>query len=296
MKPTRPILRYYGGKWKVAPWVITHFPRHRTYVEPFGGAGSVLLRKPRSYGEILNDIYGEVVNLYRVLQLPGAAKELQRLCEVTPYARAEFDLALEFSENPVERARRLIIRAFMGFGSAGGQGKATGFRFNANRSGTTPASDWSRWPAQIPAYIERLKGVVIDNTTALDCIRGHDNPEALIYADPPYLFETRRDKLNRKTRGRYAHEMTDDDHRELAAVLRSARGMVAISGYPSPLYEELYGDWQRDETRARCDNGGIAIEEQGGERTLRTEVLWLNPACAAALARDRSQREMCFTG
>ncbi|TJV23013.1 MAG: DNA adenine methylase, partial [Mesorhizobium sp.] len=146
--PTRPVLRWHGGKWLLAPWIIEHFPAHRIYVEPFGGAASVLLRKPRAYAEVYNDLDGDVVNLFRVLQDPLGGGELMRRLELTPFARAEFELGWDATDDQVERARRLIIRAFMGFGSNAhsdmGRGhKTTGFRANSSRSGTTPAHDWS---------------------------------------------------------------------------------------------------------------------------------------------------------
>lgn len=66
--PTRPIMRYHGGKWRLAPWIIAHMPPHRIYVEPYCGAASVLMRKPRSYAEVINDLDGEVVGVFRVLR------------------------------------------------------------------------------------------------------------------------------------------------------------------------------------------------------------------------------------
>src|SRR5690606_6837914 len=97
----RPIIRYHGGKWRIAPWIISHFPEHRVYVEPFGGGGSVLLRKPRSYAEVYNDLDGEIVNLFRVARDCG--DELIRSVELTPFARDEFMLAYEETEDPIEQ-------------------------------------------------------------------------------------------------------------------------------------------------------------------------------------------------
>ena len=87
---TLPEKRYHGGKWRLAPWIIEHFPPHRVYVEPFGGAASVLLRKPRSYAEVYNDRWSDVVNVFRVLRDPVRAAALKRLIALTPFARDEF--------------------------------------------------------------------------------------------------------------------------------------------------------------------------------------------------------------
>src|SRR5690606_37285917 len=111
----RPVLRYHGGKWNLAPWSISHFPKHRIYVEPFGGAASVLLRKPRTDSEVYNDLYGEVVNLFRVLRNPTQARELIRIVTLTPYSRQEFEDAYIADGDPIEQARRTLVRAYLGF-------------------------------------------------------------------------------------------------------------------------------------------------------------------------------------
>lgn len=270
--PTRPVLRWHGGKWKLAPWVLTAFSPHRVYVEPYCGAASVLMRKPRSYGEVINDLDGEVVGVFRVLQDPESAALLREKLRVTPFAREEFELSYQPAADPLEQARRMIARSFMGFGSAAhNSDHRTGFRANSNRSGTTPVQDWMHYPEMLTAFTERLRGVVIEHRHAFDVIRQHDGAKTLHYVDPPYPHATRRFKA-RLTGQVYRHEMTDDDHRELAEVLRSLRGMVVLSGYACPLYdEELFPDWQRV-TRAHHADGARD----------RVEVLWLNAAAVAA--------------
>lgn len=260
----RPILRYHGGKWKLAPWIIQHFPEHRVYVEPFGGAASVLLRKPRSYAEVYNDLDGELVNLFRVVRDRGA--ELRDLLALTPFARVEFEASYEPTDDPMEQARRTVMRSFMGFGS-NSHNVATGFRANSNRSGTTPAGDWRNYPAALDSLIARLQGVIIEHREAAEVMLAHDGPATLHYVDPPYVAATRDGG------GDYRHEMTDDQHRHVATVLRNLAGFVVLSGYPCDLYDrELYPGWTRIERSAHAD----------GARD-RTEVLWLSPRTTDAL-------------
>lgn len=266
---TRPILRYHGGKFRLAPWIIERFPPHRVYVEPFGGAASVLLRKPRSFAEIYNDRWGVVVNVFRVARDPFQAEQLERALRLTPFARDEFEENWpDESADPIERARRAILRSFAGFGSASTNGNyATGFRANSNRSNTTPAHDWVNYPGHIKAFTDRLAGVVIENRPAAQIIQTHDGLDTLHYIDPPYPHETRN---MRRGNAAYEVEMTTEDHEQLAAVLQSCAGMVVLSTYPSELYERLYAGWSREEVAALAD----------GARD-RTEVLYLNPACVA---------------
>jgi len=272
---SRPVVRWHGGKWILGPWIASHFPKHRVYVEAFGGGGSVLMRKDRSYAEVYNDLDGEIVNLFRVLRDRG--QELRRQLELTPFSRVDFRESYAQTDEPVEQARRTVVRSFMGFGS-NAHNKNTGFRSNSNCSGTTPAHDWRNYPTAIPAMIERLRGVVIENRDACEVMTTHDGPQTLHYVDPPYVPET-RDKGSD-----YRHEMTEDDHRKMAAVLESLTGAVVLSGYGCKLYEELFAGWTRVERRALAD----------GARA-RTEVLWLRnvemtPDLFSANVRDHRHR------
>ena len=218
-RPQRPVIRYPGGKWRQAPGIIALFPPHRCYVEPFGGAGSVLLRKPRAYAEIINDLNDEIVALYRVLRDPDQASELERRLRLTPFARSEFAAAYTPSGDPIETARRLIVRAAMSFGSNGQVAKeATGFRACSTRPGSTPAHDWASYPDVIARFTARLSGVVIESRPAIQVMEAHDAPDTLHYVDPPYLTETRGERGS-KLYGRF--EMTAEQHEELAECLRS---------------------------------------------------------------------------
>jgi DNA adenine methylase len=140
---TRPALRYHGGKFKLAPWIISHFPEHGCYVEPYGSAASVLLRKPRTKVEIWNDLDGRLVNLFRILRGPRAV-ELIAALQLTPYARAEYDLSWEPADDPVENARRLIVRSFMGISPVAlGRPRYKSFRVCRSNDHT---NEWTNYP------------------------------------------------------------------------------------------------------------------------------------------------------
>lgn len=277
--PTRPVLRWHGGKWKLAPWIISHFPPHRVYVEAFGGAASVLLRKERSYAEVYNDLDQDAVTLFRILRDTKSAALLTEALRLTPFSKMEFEESYEPADG-IERARRLIIRSYMGFGSNGHNiATKTGFRANSNRSGTTPARDWANYPDLLPAIIERLTGVVIECRDACEVMQAHDGEQTLHYVDPPYVRETRSKAMHRD--GCYAHELDEAGHARLLGCLRALTGMVILSGYPHQLYDETLSGWHRVEIAAHAD----------GARD-RVEVLWINHAAYAALDAVRSQRSL----
>lgn len=272
-----PAIRYHGGKFRLAPWIIQQMPGHVCYVEPFGGAAGVLLQKPRSYSEVYNDLDGEVVNLFRVLRDPELNQQLQDACALTPYSRDEFCDAREVVADPVERARRMVVRACMGFGSAAGIGGQSGFRSDSKRKYATAAHLWERYPANLGAVCQRLQGVIIENKDALEVMRAHDAETTLHYIDPPYVQETRV-QGNRY----YNHEMTVEGHEQLLAVAGTLNGMVIISGYDSELYNDMLVSWLKVTKPSRISAGrGTKV---------RTECLWLNHA-----AHQKSSTEEGYT-
>jgi len=276
--PTRPALRYHGAKWRLAPWILAHFPplaSHDVYVEPFGGSAAVLLRKPRSPIEVLNDLDDDVVTFFRVMR--DMPDELIRRIALTPFARREWIAAGQPADDPVEQARRFYVRSY---GSIAGptaqwrsgwrRQKVLSRRADGSGAMTTAATAFAD-VSHLHVVADRLRGVFIEAEDALSLIRRYDHPRALFYVDPPYPAATRQ----RWAKTAYAHEMTDGQHGQLAAVLNDCRGLVVLSGYNCDLYRELFPApaWSTVSREARTNGRGSA-----------TETLWLNRAVQHAPA------------
>ena len=265
--PSRPALRYHGGKFKMSSWIIDHFPEHVCYCEPFGGGASVLLRKPPAVLEVYNDINSLVVNFFCVLRERPA--ELIAAIDLTPYSREEFRLSQQPCDDPLELARRFYVWSWQGRGRAGVQ-EPGGWRFMSRGSRIpTPVGDWNNYD-HLWAVARRMKQVQIEHDDALKVIRRFDGAGTLFYVDPPYLQGTRGDRWDNSA---YKFEYTDDQHKELATALLSINGMIVLSGYPNNLYDELLDGWHTVERRQAKDNGAKAA----------TEVLWLSPRTWQAL-------------
>lgn len=270
MKVARPILKYHGGKWRLAPWIIENLPAHKIYVEPFSGAASVLLRKPRSDIEVLNDLNGRLVNVFRVLRNPDTAQKLKELLMMTPCSEMEYFDAREQSDDLVEDARRMIVLGHQGHGGTGvAGGKKSGWR---RRSGNG-SNDWENIYSHIMTWCDRLRGVYLENSNAFNVIDQWDAESTLFYVDPPYVSSTRHGS---GAEG-YKHELTDQDHVELAEKLHSVKGSVLLSGYKSELYQNLYKGWKRIERNALADHAKHTVES-----------LWFSPNVKPEFNKKRS--------
>lgn len=237
MKPPVP---YFGGKSRLADWIVSLMPPHRVYLEPFAGSAAVLLAKPPCPHEVLNDVDGNIVVFFRVLR--DQPEELERVCSLTPYARDEFAAAdlVDPELTDLERARRWWVRASQSFAKTGSV--STGWSISHSTRGPAAHTSQNRI-GRFAGVATRLAGVAIEHRDALDLIPEYSGPDCVIYADPPYLIDT-RSALKRRPGGDYAHEFaTVDEHRQLARVLASSRSTVLLSGYLSPLYVELYDGW-----------------------------------------------------
>jgi DNA adenine methylase len=263
----KPPFTYFGGKTAIAERIADLLPPHEHYIEPFAGSLAVLLAKPRSPMETVNDLDGELMNFWRVLRDHPA--ELERACVLTPHSRAEYLACYEPAEDDLERARRVWVNLTQG---RGGQMRRTGWRFYQD-----PRGSHSSMPEYLAAYCGRLApaasllaGVSLECKPALDIISEYGrHTETLIFADPPYLGSLRTLNHGRSRGPDYTHDLrTDSEHRELLETLTAARAAVVISGYASPLYDDLLCTWFRRELVTQTGNGGSDRE--------RTEVIWSN--------------------
>ena len=227
-KPTRPILRYPGGKWRLAPKIIQWFPHHKIYVEPFGGAASILLRKDPVDIEVYNDVNSDVVTLFRVLR--DQVDELLHRLWLTPWSREEFEDCLEYDgDDPIEIARYTIVRFMQGMGSSSSPG-----HWKTSRADEpTLRYDWYNYFFALPMVVERLRNTYIEHKDYAYVIAKFDTTNTLFYVDPPYLVEG----------GQYTNSMSEVQHIELAEVLNKIDGFAVVSATDSELYRHLYQDW-----------------------------------------------------
>lgn len=266
---TAPPFAYFGGKTILAERIVATFPAHRTYVEPFAGSLAALLAKPVALIEVVNDLDRELVTFWRVLR--ERPEELVRVCALTPHARAEYEASKQrpATLDDLELARRVWTKLAQG---RGGTLRNTGWRHFVDPHGTNRSMGGylASYVDRMAGIAERLSEVSLECKPALEVIEAYGaHPDALIYADPPYLAGTRSGT-------NYACEMPSAaDHRVLAAALNACRAAVVLSGYPSPLYADLYADWHTVQLNTRTGQAA------GDQR--RTEVLWCNRPAAPDL-------------
>lgn len=257
---------WYGGKFSHLEWLLPHLPATKQYCEPFAGSAAVLLNRLPSAVETYNDLDGEVVNFFRVLR--DQKDDLVEAIGLTPFSREEFSLACELDStaSPLERARRFYVRARQvrtGLAQTATVGRWANCR-NTSRAGMSGViSRWLGGVEDLPAISERLLRVQIENRPAEQVIELYDDPDTLFYCDPPYVHETRGDSKA------YGYEMSDEEHRSLAALLNSVDAKVAVSNYDCALMDELYTaeGWNKHVGPAKTIHS---------TKDKRSEVLWTN--------------------
>lgn len=267
-----PVLKYPGSKWRMADWVVSHMPAHGTYLEPFFGSGAVFFTKKPAKVETINDVDMHVVNFFKVLR--EHPDELARVVELTPWSRLEYETYLTSakekdyflqSDDPIENARRLLIRMNMGHGSRSSDKGGWRHNVQAKCCGNSSTSVWKKMPQRIHLAADRLKNAQIECSPAVKLIERYRYPEVLIYADPPYPMSTRYQR-------QYKHEMTDQDHIKLLEELDNHPGPVLLSGYSCELYDSRLTHWTRKTAKAFAEGGRE-----------REEVLWINPAAVKTI-------------
>ena len=249
------ILKYPGGKWRIAKWIIAHFPEHKVYCEPFFGSGAILFNKEPVYLETINDIDCDIVNLFKVCR--EKPDELATAINLTPFSREEFENCYDTAvKDKVERARRTLVRFHQSFGTTNSFKKS--WRNVQTSGGPRCATMWNGLPKTIIECCSRLKEVQIENIDAIELIKRYNSKETLIYCDPPYLQNLRK-------RNMYKYECNEEYHIMLLDALTQSKAQIVISGYDNHLYNEMLSGWYTDELETTAQMG-----------LHRTEKVWMN--------------------
>jgi len=268
----RSPLRWLGGKARKVKWLLPLLPKHKLYVEPFGGAASLLLAKPPAPVEVYNDLDSGLVNFFRVLRDPHQFDRFERMVYLTPHSREEHNHCRETWEtctDPVDRAYRWYVVARMSFSGSFGSGWGYG---RARSEGAL----WVSSQTRLPEIHHRLRTVQVENNDYRTVLTAFDTDQTCFYCDPPYVPETRRS-------GEYRHEMTMTDHEELVGKLLDLRGRVLLTGYQHPIYDPLEAaGWTRQDFTTTCTAAGKTRKSglQGpgaGAKQRRVESIWLSP-------------------
>ncbi|GAB4332870.1 MAG: DNA adenine methylase [Leptolyngbyaceae cyanobacterium] len=256
---------WYGGKFNHLNWLLPLLPEATHYCEPFGGSAAVLLNRKPAPVETYNDIDGEVVNFFRVLR--DRQEELIQAIGLTPFSREELRSAVEEPMDDLselERARRFFVRARQvrtGLAQTASAGRWAHCKLTSRAGMAGAVSRWLGSVEGLSEIVQRLLRVQIENSPAIEVIQRYDSEETLFYCDPPYPHDSRGDA------NAYGYEMTDNEHRQLAEVLKNVKGKVALSGYHCDLLDDLYQDWDYIEApEKQC----LSVKQP------RTEVLWIN--------------------
>lgn len=261
----RAIFRYPGSKWSIADWIIAHFPESyekMVYLEPFVGSGAVFFNKRPGSVETINDLDSNIVNLFRVLR--DNPDELRRVLHLTPYSREEYDLSFEPCDDPIEKARRYMVRTTQAIGAKMHNGEKCGWRNHKQMKIGGTACKWGGIVDTIDAATCRLRGdtthlVQIEHMDAFRLIERHNNPDTLMYLDPPYVISSRKSgKL-------YNHELNDAAQKQLLELIIASNAKIIISGYESDLYNTALAGWNKDATKSQTTSAEMA-----------TETIWMN--------------------
>jgi DNA adenine methylase len=264
MSPIRPPFKIHGGKYYLSKWIISKFPAEyekMTYIEPFCGAASTLINKKMSVEEAINDIDIGIIKILRTIR--DQCGDFVKCLKKIKYTKENFDLASlrnDFADELDAAINEIILRRM----SRGGLKKAFSWskRFRGGKPGDENA--WETIITALPIISERLDKVYIFNKNAIDVLKAYNKDDVLTYIDPPYLPDTRN------STNVYQHEMTVNQHIELADYLKTFRGKVCLSGYQSVLYSKMYKNW-------RVEKKKIANHaSQKKHKDTKEEILWLN--------------------
>jgi len=273
---TKPFT-WLGGKHFLVGKLLPLVPHHKAYIEPFGGGASMLLRKDPAPIEVYNDIDAGLANFFRVIKDEEKFKRFYRMAVLTLVSREEYMVCRDTwqdEKDDVIRAYKWFVVARLSFGGL----FAEAWGFSVNSTSNNMAQRCASWMSALAGMVdvhERFKNVIVENADWRVIMDKYDSPDAFFYLDPPYVPSTRR-------AGKYAHELTMQDHEDLIERILKAEGKILLSGYDNELYDGLVdAGWTKMVFETTCfviahttltkNLGKGALKDQK-----RHETIWMN--------------------
>lgn len=249
---TNPIIPWPGGKRRLAHHILPLIPPHTCYVEVFAGGAAVLMAKEPSQCEVLNDLNGDLVNLYRVVQ--HHLEEFVRQFKWALVSRQMFEwakLVRVETLTDVQRAARFFYLQRISYGA-----KVSGQTFGYSATG--PAKmNLLRIEEDLSEAHLRLARVTIEHATWQDCIARYDRPETVFFLDPPYW----------QTEG-YGIDFGFEQYEHLAEVMRTMAGRAILTINDHPDMARVFGAFPSTRVEHAYTIGG------GADPKAVTEVIY----------------------
>jgi len=257
------MIPYIGGKYYLAKWIVDHFPKDyqkMTYVEPFGGAGWVLLKKEPSRCEVYNDLNEDLVNLFTVIR--DNRREFLSKAKWTFHSRKMFSNAKEKIKSSkfgdvTDRAIHYALSRVISFS---GTGTTYGF-WKIGRS-----SSWNAFLKRLLKLRGRFQTMQMECLDFEKVIEKFDSEHTLFYLDPPYVDAEHY----------YKTGFGMKDHKRLAELLKNIKGKFVLSYYPHPTLDELYKDFEKITKEVPKHSCGITKNFKSRVKPKATEMLIRN--------------------
>lgn len=295
----RSPIMYYGGKGNMISKLLRIVPAGGSpYCEPYCGGASLFFARAPAPVEVLNDLDGDLVNMFRCLQDKELFEDLRHRLVHTLYSRAEFARALEVLEKGGDD---IVSKAWAFFvaknQSVSGLSKRVGnwsrvFVGSGNIAYTT--NRWIMRLSMLDDFHKRLLRAQIDNRDALEVIRYWDNPNAVFYIDPPYHHATRSVGQTNV----YVEEADHEHHKRLVSVLLACKGAVVLSGYDHPVYDALVRcGWRKIQISTACHaavrgrSSGLIGAGAARAKVPRIETIWTNKRAESLMVIGAPSRQ-----
>jgi DNA adenine methylase len=263
-----------GGKRRLAKHIIGAFPPHKLYVEVFGGSGAILFAKDPSPIEIYNDFDSSLFNVFQCVKDREKMEQMRDILSLKLYGKEESRLSFiekDNEEDPVKRAAAWLHCLMTVYGNKIATGVNWSMSLNKNQTTHNVPTRVLAYLAMIdrlPEIHSRLRTVQIENASFETLIPQYDAEDAVFYVDPPYVTETRDEKL-------YTKELRQRDHHNLLRLLLDLKGSAVYSGYVHPTMRILETNgWTRKDIDviSPLTNPLIFGEQRG-----KTESIWISP-------------------